>query len=105
MEAFIEHGVRETEQGHFELTFPKEWEAHNYSQPPNVMNELERVKVPCVGIRARPSVFFSQSMWDEWQQKSPDTQFYESLDHGHLFPLENPTHCSDLIQKGIDAIL
>jgi pimeloyl-ACP methyl ester carboxylesterase len=103
--ALIEHGVVEKPDGTFGLTFPKEWEAHNYSQPPNVMDELSRVKVPCVGIRGKPSVFFLEAMWDEWQRSCPATEFFEDLAHGHLFPLENGSRCFELIQKGLNEIL
>lgn len=105
MAAMVEHAVRETDDGTFRLAFPKEWEAHNYSQPPNIMNELKRVKVPCVGIRGKPSLFFLESMWAEWNQTCPDTVFHEDLDQGHLFPLENASRCFELIQNGLNEIL
>lgn len=104
-EALAAHGVVPTPTGQFTLAFPKEWEAHIYSQPPNVMAELQRVDLPCVGIRAKPSLFFTKDMWGEWQKRCPNTVFLENLDYGHLFPLENPDDCFKLIRKGLDEIL
>ena len=96
-----EYGVKETRNGQFQLTFPKVWEAHNYTKPPYVMGKLENLKMPCVAIRAKPSVFFTEALWQEWQKRCPNTIFKEDLSLGHLMPLENSSACFDLIDSGI----
>ena len=102
--ALAQHGLVETQAGHFKLGFPKAWEAHNYTQPPNVLSKLERINIPCVAIRGKPSVFFTDAMWHEWQDRCPDTIFKQNLAYGHLFPLENPSICYDLIDDGLSGI-
>jgi len=99
LQALAANGVRKSNNGQYILAFPKEWEAHNYTQAPNVMDKLESIDLPCLAIRGKPSAFFSDEMWQEWQRRSPQTIFAEDLSHGHLFPLENPTACADLIES------
>ncbi|WPC05765.1 alpha/beta hydrolase [Pseudomonas benzenivorans] len=104
LQALAEHGLVEGADGQVQLAFPKHWEAHNYTQPPNVMAQLQRLPMPCVAIRGKPSVFFSEQLWQEWQRRCPQTQFLEDLEHGHLLPLENPAGCHRLIEQGLHAI-
>lgn len=102
--AMADHGVIRTADGDYTLAFPKLWEAHNYTCPPNVFALIQRIKLPCVAIRANPSLFFTASWWEEWQTCSPDTIFKEDLNYGHLMPLENPRVCFELVEAGLAAI-
>ena len=104
LDAMATYGVVETQEGRFQLVFPKVWEAHIYTQPPNVMHNLERLNLPCVAIRGKPSVFFSDPFWKEWQARCPNTVFKEALAYGHLLPLENPSACCGLIHAGLSDI-
>jgi pimeloyl-ACP methyl ester carboxylesterase len=106
-EAFHEmgqHCVVETQDGRFQLVFPKVWEAHSYTQPPNVMTNLEQLSMPCVAIRGKPSVFFTEALWQEWHDRCPDTVFKQNLGYGHLFPLESPSACYELIEAALSEI-
>lgn len=103
-QAMAQYGVSKIRDGEYQLSFPKIWEAHNYTQPPNVLSNLENLTMPCVAIRGRPSVFFTESMWQEWQRCCPDTIFKQNLSYGHLLPLENPSICFDLICTGLSEI-
>ncbi len=100
-DAMAEYGVVKTRDNKFRLSFPKSWEAHNYTQAPNVMENLERLKIPCVAIRGNPSIFFTEAIWKEWQTRCPATVFKQDLNYGHLLPLENPSTCYDLIDAGL----
>lgn len=100
-----EHGVRETVDGRFTLAFSKLWEAHNYTQAPNVMAKLEGIKVPCVAVRGKPSVFFTEALWQHWKKCCPDTVFKEDFTYGHLMPLESPEDCFNLIDTGLSEVL
>ncbi|MDA7088011.1 alpha/beta hydrolase [Pseudomonas sp. SA3-5] len=104
LQALARHAVVEAPDGQVQLAFPKHWEAHNYTQPPNVMAQLERLPMPCVAIRGKPSVFFTEQLWQEWQRRCPRTHFEQDLDHGHLLPLENPAGCQQLIERGLARI-
>lgn len=102
--ALCEHGVKETDDGQFQLTFPKDWEAHNYTKPVNILKNLFKLKTPCLAIRGEPSLYLREAMWKKWQVLAPNTVFKEHLASGHLLPLENPSACFDLIQKGLPDI-
>ena len=102
--AMAQYAIVETQDGQFRLGFPKVWEAHNYTQPPNVLANLKRLKMPCVAIRGNPSVFFTEAMWREWQDRCPNTIFKQNLAYGHLLPLENPSICYELIDDGLSEI-
>ena len=100
-EAFAQSAVRDRPDGKVELVFDKIWEAHNYSQPPNIMAKLQSLQVPCVAIRGKPSVFFSHNMWRAWQNHQGQTLFKENLDFGHLYPLESPESCAHQMLEGL----
>lgn len=102
--ALAQFGVYQNHDGQFTLKFPKRWEAHNYTQPPNVLSILRQIKLPCVAIRGKPSVFFSEATWQRWQQLTPDTVFLEDQRYGHLLPLEDPTVCFGLILQGLNEL-
>lgn len=104
-EAMAAHGVKKMGKREYQLSFPKVWEAYNYSTPPNVFANIGRIKIPCLAIRGAPSVFFSQSRWDTWQKTSPHTLFKENLKYGHLMPLESPCACFELVDSGLSEIL
>jgi pimeloyl-ACP methyl ester carboxylesterase len=97
-------GVTWGEDGRLHLIFPSIWEAHNYTQPPNVMKNIARLTVPCVAVRGKPSMFFTEAMWREWKKRCPGTVFRENLHHAHLFPLENPQACWESIASGLREI-
>ena len=103
-QTMAQYGVVETQDGRFKLGFPKVWEAHNYTQPPNILANLERLKMPCIAIRGKSSVFFTEAMWQEWQTRCPKTIFKENLNFGHLLPLESPMICSELIGAGLSEL-
>jgi len=69
------------------------------------MEQIASLKVPCVAIRGKPSAFFSDALWQEWQRRCPATVFKKSLAHGHLLPLEAPEDCRALIETGLAELL
>ncbi|MCO7224293.1 alpha/beta fold hydrolase [Pleionea sp. CnH1-48] len=102
--AMGESNIYPTSEQNWRLAYPKVWEAHNYTTAPNIMKPLTQLKMPCVGIRGKPSIFFSDAVWQQWRKQSPHHHFFENLDYGHLFPLENPKSCYQLIQKGLSLL-
>ncbi len=99
LEALAAHAVRDNGAGDVELVFSKAWEAHNYSCPPAIISKLQSLRVPCIGLRGKPSMFFTDSMWDQWQRMCPDTRFEELPQYGHLLPLEAPAECASIVHK------
>ena len=89
------------EEQAFTLAFPKLWEAKNYASAPNLYKQLGQLKVPTTAIRGKPSLYFSQESWLQWQKVNPQSLFLEDQRFGHLMPLESPKDCLSLIKKGI----
>lgn len=102
--ALAEHNVKNTDNGKVTLSFDKHWEAHNYMNPTYGMKYLSKIKIPCVAIRAKPSVFFTESMWQRWQSLAPSTVFFEELSYGHLLPIANAEKASQLMISGYQAL-
>ncbi|WP_298441266.1 alpha/beta hydrolase [uncultured Ferrimonas sp.] len=101
LEAFADHGVRPTSSGNVELVFDKIWEAANYSEARNIMPVLTDLPVPTVAIRGKPSAFFSDTTWQQWQRNASNVLFKQNQQHGHLMPLENAKATAELIRTGV----
>ena len=101
----VEHGVVEKDDGRVHLTFSKHWEAHVYSTPPYLMRRMAGLQLPMVAIRGKPSFFFADSLWHQWQKHCPAALFLEDSRFGHLMPLESPEECHKLIKRGLDEVL
>lgn len=101
LDALREHGVYEDAEGGFRLAFPRSWEAHNYMQPPYLLPHLANLRIPCLVVRTRPSVFCSESSWREWQARCPQTIAVENPEFGHLLPIENAAATEKLIARGL----
>lgn len=99
--ALAAHGVEDLPDGRVALVFPKDWEAHNYTQPPSASAVLRAFEMPCVAIRGRPSLFLGDSLWHDWKARAPATCFLEDTRFGHLLPLEAPRACADLVRRGL----
>ena len=105
-DAFVSHGIQERD-GNYQLVFHKAWEAYNYTNPPYLMNEfkkLNKLNIPTVAIRGRPNMFFSGKLWEAWKSKQPNAIFLENDVYSHLFPLENPEVCMELIIEGLEKL-
>jgi pimeloyl-ACP methyl ester carboxylesterase len=101
---FKEHAVRESKGGGVELVYPTSWETVSYMGPPYLMDTLCKLTVPMVAVRGKPSVFLSEDSWRKWKNESPGTVFKEDLNYGHLFPIEAPQICADLVIEGLKEL-
>lgn len=104
LDALADHAVVPDGHGGVRLDFPTRWEAWNYAHAINVMPMAGKVKTPTVVIRGKPSLFFSEQSWQQWQRRAPDAVFLEDKRYGHLFPLEAPQRCAELIQQGLNQL-
>ncbi len=96
---FAEFGLRPIENGKFTLTFSSEWELSNYLLAPSIWKYLRKVKIPIQVIAGKPSLFFSQKIREKWKQVSSNSSIMVNEDYGHLFPLEAPKICAEMINK------
>ncbi len=97
---YVNSATRETENGGFELTFPREWEARFYSMPPQgVWRAIEQITHPTLAIRAAESDTVFPQAWQLWQELQPAATFVEEPDCGHMLTLERPSEVATIIKN------
>ena len=97
---YVNSATRKGEDGEFELTFPREWEARFYGMPPQkVWDALPQVTQPTLAIRAEDSETLWPKAWQLWQALQPDATFIEVPDCGHMLTLERPSHIATIVQE------
>lgn len=97
--AFGKYGVEENSSGRVQLAFSKDWEAHNYTCPGHIAVDLERLKIPVIALRGKPSLFLSEKLWAECQDKTKQGIFHQINEYGHLLPLEAPELCASTVAR------
>lgn len=95
---FASFGLRPTENGKFTLVFSSEWELSNYLLAPSIWKYLRKVKIPIQVIAGKPSLFFSQNIREKLGRISPNSTIETNENYGHLFPLEAPEICANMIK-------
>ena len=88
---YLNSGLRVNEKGHYELTYPREWEARIYALPPtDVWKKIPHVNQPTLALRGIDSDTLSPEAWSLWQETQPNATFVELPGSGHLLPMEKP---------------
>ncbi|SHJ27047.1 Pimeloyl-ACP methyl ester carboxylesterase [Shimia gijangensis] len=83
------------------LSFPVNWEMHNYLHAPHSLPALSRLQVPTHIIAAKTSFFCPPEVMAKIEAKRPDVRFSNFPNHGHLMPLEAP---EDAATATLDAL-
>lgn len=100
---FIAHGLSQTEDGSFCLTYAREWEAKIYATNPNPWSFLARLKHPCLILRAEHSdVIRNEESWNEIKEKAIGAQCVQIDKAGHLIPQEDPATLYTRITEFLD---
>ncbi len=95
---YIISGLRRNKEGHFELTYPREWEARIYALPPtDVWNIISRIEAPTLAVRGVDSQTLSPEAWSFWQKTQPQATFVEISRSGHLLPMERPRYLAEVV--------
>jgi pimeloyl-ACP methyl ester carboxylesterase len=89
------------EQG-VQLRWSGEWEACVYRSAPLVWHRLKHISVPTLGIVGKHSNVLTPSVAKHWKRSSGKVTL-ETLDAGHLVPLEQPAICARLASLFIQA--
>jgi len=108
--AFADHGIKQHKNGEYYLSFPKEWEAHNYTMPPYLMGLLKNLgskghNIPTVAIRGQKNDMFDDGLWHKWKKLQDNALFLHDDQFGHLLPLEGPDETYKLIKHGLYEVL
>lgn len=99
MQDLAEYGLTPQADGSFRLTFSTKWEASNYALAPSIWKYLKKIDLPMTVIGGKPSLFFSQKLRDNWVRDFPKSVVKVNADYGHLFPLEAPELCAELVME------
>jgi len=94
---FANYGLEKIEGGRFRMVFPPLWEASNYARPRSVLRYLKKIELPVQVIAGKPSLFFTEQMRTKWKKLLPQATFSVENAYGHLFPLEAPQFCAEMI--------
>jgi pimeloyl-ACP methyl ester carboxylesterase len=95
---YVNEGTVINELGEYELIFNKEWELQCYLKVYNCWNLFKSLKVPSLIVRGSESNTLSKKAWDRLRKISPQSEYVEIPDSGHLVPFERPeTLASEII--------
>lgn len=99
---YIQHGVCESEEGDFRLSYSKAWEAQCYTLVHSLWHLLPQISVPVLAIRGLQSDTIFPSAWNKWQKKWPQHDFLEVEAAGHLLPFEKPDQLASEVQAWLN---
>lgn len=100
---FINHGLKESNDGGLTLSYPREWEAKVYSTGPNLWSHMKKNVVPVHIIKAQYSDVITADTWSKVQKKVPNGTFHEMPNVGHLIPFEKPDELAAHVSKVLEG--
>ena len=103
LQTFANAAVRDTDDG-VALVFPKDWEAHFYTNAPWPAPLFGRVRTPVVGLRGRSTLFLDDARWRDLTSRQRTGWFRQTLEAGHLLPLEHPELAAAWVIEGLQAV-
>lgn len=87
---YVQHGTIDVDDGGFRLSYSKEWEAHCYTLVHNIWRLLTKISMPVLAIRGVNSNTLTHNAWMKWREISPQHEYIEISEAGHLVPFEQP---------------
>jgi pimeloyl-ACP methyl ester carboxylesterase len=93
---YILASTHQGEDGEFQLTFGREWEAAAYRSTPFVWGSVKKIRLPVLGLRGETSNTLSKKAFARWQRLQPQADLRECKG-GHLLPLEFPRETADQV--------
>jgi len=101
---YVNYGTAACENGTVRLVYSKEWEAHCYLVAQSIWSLLPKVKVPLLAIRGRDSNTLSEKSWIKWKAMSPQHDYREIDNAGHLVPMEQPEQTAVTIRQWFSGV-
>lgn len=87
---WIKAGTMPDDRGGVTLRFTKQWEAHMYATVTNVLDGLDKLKIPFYILKGENTNVISDKMWTKLNSKYPTERLIEYKKATHLLPLELP---------------
>jgi len=101
---YVNYGTAACEDGTVRLVYSKEWEAHCYLVAQSIWSLLPKVKVPLLAIRGCDSNTLSEKSWIKWKATSPQHDYREINNAGHLVPMEQPEQTVVTIRQWFSGV-
>lgn len=97
LQQFINHAIVPAEKGGVTLAHSREWETQIYLTAPYIFDELLKLDIPIIVVRAEKTNVISPDIWNTWQEKQATTTFIDFKGAGHLVPMEFPEALAEQI--------
>ena len=95
---YVRAGHAPAASGGVDLRWTGAWEACVYRSAPSMFRRLGGLRIPMLGIVGRDSAVFRPESIARWRQAVPEVEV-QTVEGGHLVPLENPAPCARLIEE------
>ena len=88
--AYVRAGLVPTDDGAWQLAWPRTWEAHIFAtSPADGWQRLAQLRLPTLLVRGRHSDLIVPALWQQLQRHAPQLH-YVDIAAGHLLPMEVP---------------
>ena len=95
---YVRAGHAPAASGGVDLRWTGAWEACVYRSAPSMFRRLGGLRIPMLGIVGRDSAVFRPESIARWRRAVPEVEV-QTVEGGHLVPLENPAPCARLIEE------
>ena len=99
---YVRAGHSPAASGGVDLRWTGDWEACVYRSAPSMFRRLGGLRIPMLGIVGRDSAVFRPESIARWRRAVPEVEV-QTVEGGHLVPLENPAPCARLIEEFLSA--
>jgi len=101
--AYVQHGLRETEAGDFELVFDPAWESYIFRKIRFLWHYLKQTTHPTLLIRGAQSTLVSSENFSKYNRGLPNNIDILELDEAHhMLPQEQPLRLQKLIDDWLN---
>ncbi len=103
---YVDHGLRRTGEGDYELRWSRAWEAHYFATVyTGIWRDLPRLNglQPTLMLRASYSETFPVESYVLAQTLLPKVDFHEMKGQGHLFPQAAPEETARVIREWLGS--
>jgi len=100
---YVNSGTVVDEFGNYKLAYSKEWELQCYLKVYNCWELFKSLKVPSLIVRGSESNTLSRKAWARLKKISPQSEYIEIPNSGHLVPFEQPKILASKIGEWIDS--
>ncbi len=103
--SYVKAGTRKRDDGHVELIYPPEWEAHIFATPPtDVWDYVSKLRTPTIVIRGEYTNVFKPECQSRMKTLVPSARFHLVPEAGHLMPMECPVEVGVVVRSFLEEM-